>query len=46
LTQAREVFPVHQVGAHESNEFEEAVFGFGDLLQQMQEQKATSAAAI
>src|SRR5438105_15647288 len=39
LTQARQVLSMHQVGTHETNEFEEAMFDFGYLLEHLQEQE-------
>jgi len=37
LPQASEVFAVHQVASHESNEFEEAVFSLRHLLKHVQQ---------
>ena len=39
IAQARDVFSVHQIGAHESSEFEEAVLCFGDVLQLAKQQE-------
>src|SRR5271170_6529880 len=39
LTQARDIFSMHEIGAHESNQFEEAVFFLGNLLQRAQQEK-------
>src|SRR6266436_2077403 len=39
LTEQGEVFAMHQVDPHESNEFEEAVLCLRHLLQQVKEQK-------
>jgi hypothetical protein len=39
IAQARDVFSVHQIGAHESSQFEEAVLCFGDVLQLAKQQE-------
>ena len=40
MAQAGDVFPVHRIGAHESNQFEEAVVCLSDLLQEPQQQES------
>ncbi|MGZ9082040.1 MAG: hypothetical protein ACXW3U_07865, partial [Rhodoplanes sp.] len=37
LTQAGGVFSVHEIGAHESNEFEKSLLCFGHLVQEVEE---------
>src|SRR6202795_132882 len=39
VAQARDVSSVHQIGAHESSEFEEAVLCFGNVLQLAEQQE-------
>ena len=47
FTQSRDVFSMHEIGAHESNEFEEAVLYFGDCRAVgCSSRKAISATAI
>ena len=39
VSESSEIFSVHEIGAHELNEFEEALRVFGNLLQGAQEKK-------
>ena len=39
ISESSGVFSVHEIGAHESNEFEEAAGFFGDLVQGAQQEK-------
>jgi hypothetical protein len=42
ISESSGVFSVHEIGAHESNELEEAAGFFADLLQGVQQKKATA----
>jgi len=46
LTQACEVFPMHQIGAHESNDFEQTVLALVVCCSMCRIRKAISATAI